>query len=374
MNRRQILKQGALAAATTALASETLATDAAAATLTIDLTIEPVDVEMIDGTIVYMLLYYGGPAGPNTARPRLTVTEGDTVNIRVRNNAPEAHGFAITGIPASRINSIAPGALATCRFTAPIGGTYMYTDPVNDPVFRVVGLHGPLVVRPRNGTTPAGAPIPYSRTEQTPQMRQLFNQFGVAGGRFPGARWNPNSPARDMVWMFCQTDPRLNARVAAGETINGATLKYNFVPRYFTINGLSGFDASHDDSIVPRGYLGQPTLIRVMNAGLAHHSPHIHGNHVIEMTHENEDGTVRYLSNLYELDVWSMKPMARTDVLLPFEKPPDIPVWPPREEPFPLRYVMHCHNEISQTAGGGNYPQGLVAHWEMLGPYTPPNA
>ncbi len=373
MNRRQILKRGAGAAATAALVSELAPPSASAAAVTINLTIEPVDVEMIDGTIVYMLMYYGGPLGPNTPRPRLTITEGDTITIRVRNNAPEVHGFAITGIPTSRINAIAPGAQASCTFTAPIGGSYMYVDPVNEPVFRVVGLHGPLVVQPRNGTTPAGVATPYSRTSQTQQVRQIFNQLG-ASARFPGARWNSGRPERDIVWLFNQVDPRLNARVAAGETINGPMLKYDFVPRYFTINGLSGFDIHHESSIIPRGYVGQPTLIRVMNAGLAYHSPHIHGNHVIELTHANPDGSVRILENCYEIDVWQMPSMQRTDVLLPFEKPPDIVVWPPVEEPFPLRYVMHCHNELSQTAGGGNYPQGLVAHWELLGPYTPPNA
>jgi hypothetical protein len=45
-------------------------------------------------------------------------------------------------------------------------------------------------------------------------------------------------------------------------------------------------------------------------------------------------------------------------------------VWPPKQEPFPLRYVMHCHCEMSNTAGGGNYPQGMVTHWEMLGTYA----
>jgi hypothetical protein len=29
---------------------------------------------------------------------------------------------------------------------------------------------------------------------------------------------------------------------------------------------------------------------------------------------------------------------------------------------------MHCHTEMSQTAGGGNYPQGLVTDWELTGP------
>jgi len=26
---------------------------------------------------------------------------------------------------------------------------------------------------------------------------------------------------------------------------------------------------------------------------------------------------------------------------------------------------MHCHAEMSQTAGGGLYPNGMLAHWEV---------
>jgi hypothetical protein len=28
---------------------------------------------------------------------------------------------------------------------------------------------------------------------------------------------------------------------------------------------------------------------------------------------------------------------------------------------------MHCHTEMSQTAAGGNYPQGMATHFEILG-------
>jgi tRNA(Arg) A34 adenosine deaminase TadA len=84
-------------------------------------------------------------------------------------------------------------------------------------------------------------------------------------------------------------------------------------------------------------------------------------------------GAVVVRDNILERDGWSLRPLDRKDMLLPFEVPKDIPpaVWPPREEPFPLRYAMHCHTEMSQTAGGGNYPQGLVTHWELLGPTRP---
>jgi hypothetical protein len=107
-----------------------------------------------------------------------------------------------------------------------------------------------------------------------------------------------------------------------------------------------------------------------MNAGLATHAIHLHGNHVMECTESLPGGPTVIETHVYERDTSMLKPMMRTDLLLPFERPPDVPdgAWPPREEPFPQRFVMHCHTEMSQTAGGGNYPQGLVTHWEMTGP------
>ena len=74
-------------------------------------------------------------------------------------------------------------------------------------------------------------------------------------------------------------------------------------------------------------------------------------------------------THVYERDTWMLEPLGRIDMILPFTRPPDVPKgkWPPRDEEFPLKYVMHCHFEISQTAGGGNYPQGAVTHWEMTG-------
>ena len=36
------------------------------------------------------------------------------------------------------------------------------------------------------------------------------------------------------------------------------------------------------------------------------------------------------------------------------------------------RYPMHCHAEMSQTAGGGQYPSGMYTEWELSGPLGPP--
>lgn len=369
MNRRKFLSYGAMGAVGAA-APWVVAGDARAASIRYELTIEPVDVEMIDGVQIYMLLYYGGVPGEVTPRPLMRAREGDLVTIRIRNNAPEPHRFAIPGIGGASLSQIAPGASREVTFTAPVAGTYMYLDPLNAPVNRLLGLHGAFIVSPANGlTSDLGKPTPYSQSTHTPALRALFNAFG-SHPRFPGDTWRPDLPEREKIWIFSQIDPALNRLAERRQPINAASTIATFLPRYFTINGLSGFDLEEVDVVVAKNYQGEPTLIRTLNCGQVTHSPHIHGNHLFELTGNRTNGAITFSNNIYERDVWPMAPLDRKDMLLPFEKPPDIPaaVWPPTEEPFPLRYVMHCHTEMSQTAGGGNYPQGLVTHWEMRGP------
>lgn len=369
MDRRRFLAYGMIGASSAIFASPDAGHAQTTSTIVYELDIEPVDVELIDGVKVYMLLYYLRGPGGSTPRPLLTATEGDRVTVRVKNNAPEAHRFQIPGVTGASISSIAPGRTREVTFTAPVGGTYLYLDPLNAPVYRLLGLHGAFVVRPKNrGLTLAGKPTPYSSQTHTPAIEALFNAFGTA--RFPGDAWDPDDPERQKVWVFSQIDPALNARVERREVVDPLTVAQSFTPRYFTINGLSGFDLDDDPATKIKGYEGQPTLIRTLNAGLATHSPHIHGNHIFLLSGTRTGGQVVVRDNIFELDTWSMPPLERKDVLLPFERPPDIPLaaWPPVQEPFPMRYVMHCHTEMSQTAGGGNYPQGLVMHWELNGP------
>jgi hypothetical protein len=132
-----------------------------------------------------------------------------------------------------------------------------------------------------------------------------------------------------------------------------------------------------------------------LSVGLCHHATHIHGNHLFELAHSvlTADAFVPTMGasttaalgepivhdNIWERDVWPTWPMQIRDMLLPYEAPPDIPNWQAKyateptaaEEKFPLRYVMHDHCEMATTAAGGNYPQGAVTHWEILGVRRP---
>jgi hypothetical protein len=392
MDRRDFLKIGGMAAVAFGGAagagllrpSATLAADA-----TLELTMVEADAEMVDGVIVRSWAYRsnavagGSLLGARIPGPVLLATEGDTLRLRIRNEVPSGgpHGFAIEGVVDS--GPLAPGEEVALSFRAPAAGTYLYCDPLNAPVNRVMGLHGALVVLP----PPVGFRTPYRAP--TPTVRRLFDDLGTTD-HFPGHFWDRE---RNAVWIFATVDPLKNALAAASAgPLDPAAFRQGYLPQYFTINGKSGFFAAqhgaaggdHDHggagpspdaqaAISIHGNVGQPCLIRTLNAGMMCHSPHIHGNHVYLLA---SGGLV--LDDLELVDTWTLYPGERKDVLLPYVRPPDIPdeSWlrflrGENQELFPLLFPMHDHNEISNTAAGGNYPQGLATHFQLDGPVDP---
>jgi hypothetical protein len=223
-------------------------------------------------------------------------------------------------------------------------------------------------------------------------VSRLFRDLGKTP-QFPGDPWiavRPNNvppnPAMDpslerflyrsRLWLFTQVDARFNVRAQGRLPIDPTTMQQTFLPRYFIISGKSGAFASHDENIAPKGNIGEPHLIRMLNAGLQTQSPHIHANHVY-VTAVNR--VVQ--KNVVHVDTFGIGPQDTVDWLLPFVRPPDIP-GPniplrdliPQElattlitSQSPLEWPMHSHTEIDQTAAGGNYPQGMITHFTITG-------
>lgn len=365
--------------------------------LNIDMAMEEVMLEMVDKTPVYHWAFRDRQNGFRIPGPVITAVEGDTIRVRIQNRLPGGrHSFAIPGVADTGV--IPQGAVRSVTFTAPAPGTYMYLDPLNAPMNRAMGLHGMLIVLPRVGNTPYLNP--------PRRMQQLFNDLGYEGwsedrgsDHFPGHPWDPD---RAYIWAFHTADSVKHAAVQSNPNMEGAEFRDGYLPDYFMISGKGGAFLSHDLNIGPSGNVGQPALIRAYNAGLNNASPHIHGNHVY-MLAENNAVEKRTLPvphpanghvhrNVHYIDTWTMRPGDRKDLLLPFVLPPDVPVdeqvdfanavltkeereargggekcWPPVEEPFPLVFPMHDHDEIAQTAAHGNYPQGAVLHWQFNG-------
>jgi hypothetical protein len=358
MDRRDFIKRGATGlfglAATSSTIAASLGRVAEAipmATKTFDLDIDEALVEMVDETPVYMWLYADKATGtPHYPGPLLLANDGDEITVNLRNLLDEEHSFVIPGVVDS--GPIAPAGSATVTFMAPAPGQYLYHDALNAPVNRVLGLHGMLMVMPLSGNTPYASP--------TPQVQMLFDDMGTAP-LFPGDAWTWD---RTWIWILGNVDPAFNALAAAGTLIDPTVFSNDFTTRYFLINGKSGWFAHHDHMTMLAGNVGQPALVRVVNPGMNIHSLHWHANHLYEIA-----VNAQVSSNLLLLDAVTFKPMTSRDLVFPFIKPPDIPdeVWPPRQENFPLTYPMHCHNEPSQTANGGSYPQGMVTMMEFTG-------
>ena len=313
---------------------------------------------MVDRTLVPMWSFEDSHHGPRIPGSTMFVNEGESITMEIANMMDEPHAFTIPGVV--RSPDLMPGQSAIITFSAPPAGTYMYLDPLNAPVNRVMGLHGTLVSQPTGtNNTPFANP--------TPQVQMLFDALGTRGNVptiFPGDPWFPD---RTRIWLINSIDPAKNEQVVnlpTGQIMDPVQFTDGYTPRYFTLSGETGYFSSHNKNILPHGNIGQPMVLRVLNAGLATHSPHIHGNHVYELS---KNGVVS--DNPFLLDTWTMEPGTIKDILLPFIQPPDAYPWPPSDiRQFPMPFAMHCHTEMSQTAAGGNYPHGLITDWEITSP------
>jgi len=307
-------------------------------------------IEMIEGTPVY---FWGWgfrsgavdeSAALNTPGPVLWTNHGESVSLSVTNNLNEEHSFFIAGVVDS--GPIAPGETRQVSFSAPSPGTYLYQDGLNQPVNRTLGLNGVLIVMPADGSL-------------------------VAHPDLAAEHW---TFATQWVWIFNEIDPAFNARAQADQSIEPADFLARFKPRYFTINGRMGSVANHQETApdtTVHGVIGEPALIRIVNAGVAMHGPHFHGNHVFPLLHNAAIPDV-----IMWKDTLKVMPADRVDVFLPFAIPPNAVHYPPPADGSAFlrqlhgremegKWPMHCHVEMSQTAAGGLYPQGLLTDWRV---------
>ena len=148
----------------------------------VDLTIQDVDYELIDGSTVFMYAFSLNGAAPRIPGPPLRVREGRNLIIKLTNLSTQPHGFQVPGMGASE--TLAPGAMTTFQFTAGKAGTYFYLDPMFSPVNRVLGLHGALIVEPDDNSASGGVKMPYNPANATTAIKALFNSFG-GNSRFP---------------------------------------------------------------------------------------------------------------------------------------------------------------------------------------------
>ena len=120
----------------------------------------------------------------------------------------------------------------------------MYYNDFNGKIGRAMGLSGPMVVMPADGSDTLYSNGPHFDRQYTLVLNEL--------------------------------DDRLNQAVYNGQSYDMA----DYEPNYFFVNGLSYPVTAEDDDTLVTMSVGEKVAIRLINTGLIISSQHVHGYHV----------------------------------------------------------------------------------------------
>ena len=153
----------------------------------VDLTIQDVDYELIDGSTVFMYAFSLNGAAPRIPGPRAAGPRRSRSRHQADQSQQTAAWFSGAGNGRRRHRDARPQALRKrFQFTAGKAGTYFYLDPMFSPVNRVLGLHGALIVEPDDDSSLRRCEDAVQPRSMRPRpSRTLFNSFG---SNFPVSR------------------------------------------------------------------------------------------------------------------------------------------------------------------------------------------
>jgi len=236
--------------------------------------------------------------------PRLRVTEGDRVRIKVNNRLPESttvhwHGLIVPNEmdgPAKITQPpIPPGGSYTYEFTTGQAGTFFYHTHDHADRQQALGLYGALIIDPKDA-----AREPKADKEYVIQLQEWLKREGLT---YP------------------------------------AMLMEGALPNYFTINGKA-----YPETETIRMRVGETIKLRFIGTNNNFvHPMHVHGG---PFTVVARDGYVLAEAARFEADTVNVGPGQRYDV-----------IWKARQ---PGKWLVHCHiphhttnNNVEHKGGGG---------------------
>lgn len=258
-----------------------------------ELTVAETTWELLPGVTTQAITFNGTVPGPT-----IRVTEGDNVEIDVKNTLAEAtsihwHGLHVPndqdGVSGVTQDPIAPGATYAYRFTAPHAGTFMYH--AHGPNSREQidrGLYAPFVIDPQ-----AGDPL------------RPDAEYTLAIGN----------------WMIGGDQAAMDAM----------SMDYN----YFTINGKS-FPATAPITVSE----GDLVRLRFINPSQTVHPMHLHGMDMAVVAKDGEPLTTPQRLNVLDID-----PGDTYDVVFRADNPG--------------AWLLHCH-DLHHATNNGQEPGGLI--------------
>ena len=253
--------------------------------------------------------------------PEIRVTEGDSVEIAVKNDLDEAtsihwHGIHVPndqdGVSGVTQDPIAPGATYTYRFMAPHAGTFMYH--AHGPNSREQidrGLYAPFIIDPAGGDT--------LKVDKEVTLTIGNWMVGDTNGAMAGMDMSANSTSMSMEYD------------------------------YFTINGKS-FPAT--DTIEVKK--DQLVRIRFLNPSQTVHPMHLHGMDMAAIAKDGEP-----LATPQRLNVLDIAPGDTYDVVFRADNPGT--------------WLLHCH-DLHHASNAGVEPGGLIVPIVVSSPGAAPAA
>ena len=276
--RRKLLKAGLAGGALFSVAGLTMfPSRASAATITYNFVAEAYVKTMVDGNNLQAWRFrdLDGDSGPGELSAAILAQEGDDIVINLTNNLNTAIQFDIPGVLENQ-TQLNAGNSTTINLTAPSAGSYLFRDHIVAEYSQALGLIGPMVIMPNDGT------------------QSLFT-----GG-----------PAFDRQYTIVLNDfdDRMNTAVANGQSYD----LNNFEPNYYFVNGLSFPDTAGDVQTKISMSVGEDIAVRFINAGLLTHSMHFHGYHVNVISRDRD-----LVTDIIDKDTVTVNPGECVDIILP---------------------------------------------------------
>lgn len=258
-----------------------------------ELTVKKTPWELLPGVTTEAITFNGTVPGPT-----IRVTEGDTVQVVVRNKLDEAtsihwHGLKVPndqdGVAGVTQDPVAPGATFTYRFTAPHAGTFMYhAHGPNSREQIDQGLYAPFIIDPAGG-----------------DRLQTDAEYTLAIGN----------------WMI------------GGDQANMGSMSMEY--GYFTINGKS-YPATTPIAATQ----GDLIRLRFINPSQTVHPMHLHGTDLAVIAKDGETLATPQRINTLDID-----PGDTYDVVFRADNPGT--------------WVLHCH-DLHHSSNNGQEPGGLI--------------
>lgn len=311
MKRRKFIKTGLAGIGVFTMSGLVVTSQRAfAAAIRVDLVAESTPKSLVGGTTTTVWQFRdvttATAKGPGALAAGFQVVSGDVITINLTNNLTRPVGFVIPGLTVEPGTQVAPGATGVYTVTAGNPGSYFFADHATDLLGRAMGLTGPLIVMPADGSQ-----------RLAPAAPTFNNQYTL---------------------FLSELDTRLNTAVVGGGS--GAAELADFEPNYYFANGLSYPATTTDPETAIALTVGQQTAIRFINGGLQMNSMHFHGYHVDVTLRNRTPETI-----VVEKDTVAVRVGECVDVMLNVTQPG--------------AYELHNHY-LPAVTGNGVYPNGAM--------------